>query len=163
MPQSENQPGRLAILSDEECWDLLRSQPVGRVAWSGLQGISVVPVNFIERDEAILLRTTAYSLLARDSVDREVAFEVDHLEPDQRTGWSVLVRGRCTRDEPTAERPEPWVTGPRHLGLRIDVRSISGRRILPASATGMNPGQTNPGQTNPGQPDHSGDEVCFTA
>lgn len=155
MPQSQIQPGRLAILSDEECWDLLRPQRVGRIAWSGIQGVSVVPVNFVVAEGAILLRTTAYSLLARDATDREVAFEVDQVDPERHDGWSVLARGRCLREQQQVARPEPWVTGPRHLGLRIDVRSISGRRILPS------PAGRAPADAENNEPDQSG--VCFTA
>lgn len=132
MQQSDIQPGRLAVLSDPECWDLLRTQPVGRIAWSGIQGVSVVPVNYLVVDGAIVLRTTPYSLLARDSADREVAFEVDHFDPERHDGWSVLVRGRCGRVHRATDRPEPWVTGARVLDLQIDVRSVSGRRIIAA-------------------------------
>lgn len=134
--QHDIQPGRLAVLDGPECWDLLRSQPVGRIAWSGSQGMSVVPVNYaVAEDEAIVLRTTPYSLLARDVADRDVAFEVDHVDAAHHEGWSVLVRGRCVRQRHTPEHPEPWVTGPRFLGLRIEVRSVSGRRVLPATGS----------------------------
>lgn len=136
MSQSDIQPGRLAVLSDGECWDLLRSQPVGRIAWSGMHGVSVVPVNFVVVDDAIILRTTPYSLLARDSVDREVAFQVDHLDLEHHEGWSVLARGRSSREDRSPEHPQPWATGSRVLGVRIDVRAVSGRRLLPAGGTG---------------------------
>lgn len=131
-PGQPAQPGRLVVLSDDECWDLLRSRPVGRVAWQGLQGVSVVPVNFEVLDEQILLRTTPYSLMARDCAEREVAFEVDTVDIDHHAGWSVLVRGRCHREERLPDGPTPWVTGPRVLGLRITPRTVTGRRIQPA-------------------------------
>lgn len=156
MVQSDIQPGRLAVLSDGECWDLLRSQPVGRIAWSGIQGVSVVPVNFTVVDEAIILRTTPYSLLARDSADREVAFQVDHLDLERHEGWSVLARGRTHRADRSPEHPQPWATGSRVLGLRIDVRSVSGRRLLPGGPPAAGGGATE------GVP-HSGEDVFFTA
>ncbi|GAA3518051.1 pyridoxamine 5'-phosphate oxidase family protein [Nocardioides daeguensis] len=130
MSTSDVRPGRLVVLSDDECWDLLRSRPVGRIAWSGDQGVSVVPVNFAVDGEAILLRTTPYSLMARDCAGQEVAFEVDEIDDEHRRGWSVLVRGRCEREERPSEGPHPWATGSRLLGLRIGVRSLSGRRIV---------------------------------
>ena len=132
MQKSDIQPGRLVVLSDPECWDLLRTQPVGRIAWTGLQGVSVIPVNFVVAEGAIVLRTTPYSLLARDSADREVAFEVDWFDDETHEGWSVLLRGRCQRVHRATERPEPWVTGARVLDLQVDVRSVSGRRIVAA-------------------------------
>lgn len=154
MVQSDIQPGRLAVLTDGECWDLLRSQPVGRIAWSGLQGVSVVPVNFVVVDDAIILRTTPYSLLARDSVDREVAFQVDQLDLERHEGWSVLARGRTRREDRSPEHPQPWATGARVLGLRIDVRSVSGRRLLAAGSSG--------GGSTAGVP-QSSEDVFFTA
>lgn len=130
MPTSDVRPGRLVVLSDDECWDLLRSRPVGRVAWSGMQGVSVVPVNYAVDEDAVLLRTTPYSLMARDCAGRDVAFEVDSIDEASHDGWSVLVRGRCEREERTGEGPRPWATGSRVLGLRIAVRLITGRRIV---------------------------------
>ncbi|WGY04496.1 pyridoxamine 5'-phosphate oxidase family protein [Nocardioides sp. QY071] len=137
MPTSDVRPGRLVVLSDDECWSLLRSRPVGRLAWSGDDGVTVLPLNFAVVDNTVLLRTTPYSHLARDCEGSEVAFEVDELDEEVHTGWSVLVRGRCTRERQPSPGPTPWATGPRVLSLRIDVASVSGRRILsPPSAAG---------------------------
>ena len=129
MPMSEAQPGRLVVLSDEECWDHLRSRPVGRIAWSGTHGVSVIPVNFAVVDGDVVLRTSPYSLMARDCADRDVAFEVDDVDDLEHEGWSVLVQGRCTRDRIASDAPTPWVTGPRTLGLRITPHTVTGRRV----------------------------------
>ena len=136
MPMSETQPGRLVVLSEQECWDHLGSRPVGRIAWSGPHGVTVVPVNFAVEDGAIVLRTSPYSQMARECVDREVGFETDVVDLVTHSGWSVLVQGRCTRERHVSEAPTPWVTGPRTLGLRIEVRAISGRRLTPPGAAG---------------------------
>ncbi|KAB2810815.1 pyridoxamine 5'-phosphate oxidase family protein [Pimelobacter simplex] len=134
MPMSETQPGRLVVLGEQECWDLLRSRPVGRIAWSGPHGVVVVPVNFAVDDGAVVLRTSPYSQLAREGTDREVGFEVDLVDVEAHSGWSVLVQGRCTRDRHASDAPTPWVTGPRTLGLRIEARAVSGRRLSPPHA-----------------------------
>ena len=136
MPTSEARPGRLVVLSEEECWELLRARPVGRLAWCGDRGVCVVPVNFSADGEAVRLRTTPYSLMARECSGREVAFEVDAIHEEQHSGWSVLVRGRCERDDHPADEPRPWVTGSRVLGLRITVRSVTGRRLLSPGEAG---------------------------
>lgn len=136
MPMSDVRPGRLLVLSDAECWDLLRSHTVGRVAWSGIEGVSIVPVNFVVDADAVVLRTTPYSLMARDCGNREVAFEVDDLDHEAHLGWSVLVRGRCHREERATEGPRPWVTGARVLGLRITPRAVTGRRIVSSDGSG---------------------------
>lgn len=131
MQESDVHPGRLVVMNAEECWQLLRTRPVGRVAWSGTEGVSVVPVNFAVVGEDIVLRTTPYSMVARDCPDRDVAFEVDLFDEENHSGWSVLLRGRCHREQRASEGPTPWVTGPRVLGMRIEVRSLTGRRLQP--------------------------------
>jgi len=136
MPTSEARPGRLVVLSDDECWELLGSRPVGRVAWSGSQGVTVVPVNFVVDGDAVVLRTSPYSLMARDCDGREVAFETDQIDEAGHQGWSVLVRGRCEREHRPTEGPHPWATGSRVLGLRIAVRSLTGRRVVSSTGAG---------------------------
>ena len=41
----------------------------------------------------MLVRTTAYSEVARECDDSPVAFEVDDVEESTQSGWSVLMRG----------------------------------------------------------------------
>jgi uncharacterized protein len=132
MQAPSNYPGSLTDLSADESWALLRTRPFGRVAWSGTDGIRVVPVNYVVEHGTIVLRTTPYSDLARHAGDLEVGFEVDHIDDITRTGWSVLARGRCHRVEfASVGTPEVWVDGMRMLTIRIEVRSLSGRRIRP--------------------------------
>lgn len=130
MQSRDEYPGSLAELTTDECWAMLRDRPFGRVAWSGPDGIHVIPVNYVVRHATIVLRTTPYSLLAQRAGDLEVAFEVDRIDENARSGWSVVAQGRCRRaDIPAADTPEPWADGTRVLALQIDVRSISGRRL----------------------------------
>lgn len=135
-------PGRLVDLPEAEAWELAASLPVGRLAWSGPDGITVLPVNIAVDAVArtVLVRTTPYTPWVRQVVDRPVAIEVDLLDPVHHGGWSVLLRGRCTRQErpPTGTdlarlvSPVPWATGPRLLELRVDVAQVSARRLEPA-------------------------------
>jgi hypothetical protein len=63
-----------------------------------------------------------------------VAFEVDSLDDNLREGWSVLMRGHAYfdygRPGPGEESSQVWVEGPRSLRLRVDVATISGRRLI---------------------------------
>jgi hypothetical protein len=125
----------LADLSTDECWQLAASRPVGRLAWSGPHGPTVIPVNFAVDGQNVLVRTKAYSEAARECDDTMVAFEVDSFDQDSRAGWSVLLRGRAHFEyqSPTTDSdPDVWVTGPRSLRLRIEVSEVTGRRILGA-------------------------------
>jgi nitroimidazol reductase NimA-like FMN-containing flavoprotein (pyridoxamine 5'-phosphate oxidase superfamily) len=125
-------PGRLAELSADECWELASSRPVGRLAWSGQRGPVVIPVNFSLDGHSVHVRTTAYSEAAQECDDSPVAFEVDSFDQTEHTGWSVLMRGQAHLDfgaPPGAHEPEVWVSGSRHLRLRVEVEEITGRRI----------------------------------
>ena len=129
----------LTELREDECWDLLRARAVGRVGWQGSDGPSIVPVNYVIDERAVVIRTAPFTDLGREGAVREMAFEVDDIDPVARTGWSVLVRGR-RRLDPEAHgktpRPEVWVEGSRWLVLRIEARTISGRRLTPSSSDG---------------------------
>jgi uncharacterized protein len=122
---------RVIDLDPDECWSLAATQPVGRLAWTGAHGPTVIPVNFVVTGTEVLVRTTAYSELARECDDSPVAFEVDDVDASTRTGWSVLMRGRGHLEygPPVDAEPDVWVPGPRHLRVRIDVTEVTGRRI----------------------------------
>ena len=85
----------LAVLRFEECLDLLRSCAVGRIAFTRNGDIEVLPVNHCVVDRTIAFRTASGSKLAAAYDGSVVAFEVDSYDPRERTGWSVLVKGRA--------------------------------------------------------------------
>jgi nitroimidazol reductase NimA-like FMN-containing flavoprotein (pyridoxamine 5'-phosphate oxidase superfamily) len=127
--------GQLVDLSAEECWELITTTPVGRIAWSTSTGPVVVPVNFSVDGRSIKIRTAAYSSMVQKADVERVAFEVDHIDEATRTGWSVLARGRAEvrygePDDGTG--PEPWPRGPRSATVVIDVDEITGRWLNPA-------------------------------
>ena len=124
-------------LSREESESLLRLGVVGRVAVTTPDGPVIVPVNYAVVDDAVILRTTPYSVLGRHARDALVAFEVDRLDQDQQHGWSVLARGRAEavtdpgeldRIEATCA-PRPWAAGNRALFLRIAWTEVTGRKL----------------------------------
>lgn len=129
----------LQELGEAACWDLIASEVVGRLAWSGSEGLTVVPVNYSLDGRTILLRTTAYSAVARECDGRAVAFEIDHLDPVARTGWSVLVRGHAHVDfgsdpaDGADGAVDVWPSGIRSLHVRIEPDQITGRRLRPDS------------------------------
>jgi hypothetical protein len=131
--------GRLQELTETECLELLRSRRVGRVAYADDQGIAVVPVNYVVHQGNILFRTSPHTSLGQHVRAKPVAFEVDDIEDRSRSGWSVLVRGAALLEDPDDlpdhpdERPAPWPKGTRSMYVRIALRSVSGRRLTPAS------------------------------
>lgn len=135
-------PGRavrgagLRRLDAEECWALLGTHGVGRIAVPTVEGPAIVPVNYSIVDGSVVFRTEPHASPAR-AAGRRVAFEVDRIDEAFSRGWSVLVRGtaRAVTDPDEVRRlaerayGEPWAGGQRPLWLRIDATGISGRRI----------------------------------
>ena len=126
-------PGRLVELHQDECWDFMNGQQVGRLAWVDNGRPRIVPLNFVVREDAVWVRTTAYSQLAQGVTGTFVAFEVDDIDAFNHSGTSVVVRGTAEPAEEREDRwsgPETWVEGNRALVLKIDAAEITGRRVL---------------------------------
>jgi nitroimidazol reductase NimA-like FMN-containing flavoprotein (pyridoxamine 5'-phosphate oxidase superfamily) len=129
--------GHLRELDEAECWELVRSREVGRIAYVDDRGPMVVPITFVVGEEYLLFRVAAYSEVARHLPDGRAAMEVDDIDYFTRSGWSVVVRGRVdvvnTDDLPAeGERPTPWPKGQRSLHLRLTPDAVTGRRLLEA-------------------------------
>ena len=80
--------GQLVDLPADECWQLLTTTPVGRIAWSTSTGPVVVPVNFAVDGRTIKIRTAAYSAMVQKADVERVAFQVDRIDEATHTGWA---------------------------------------------------------------------------
>jgi nitroimidazol reductase NimA-like FMN-containing flavoprotein (pyridoxamine 5'-phosphate oxidase superfamily) len=133
--------GELEVLEHEECFRLLATMEVGRVAATIDVGAApvVVPVNFVLDERTVVFRSEAGSTVL-GALTGPVSFQVDLIDPFHHTGWSVLVQGAV--HEVAVEDVEhlaltPWATGGRHRWLRIVPARISGRRLhLPSFVVG---------------------------
>ena len=133
-PQTERgAQAPLAALDENACRALLAEATIGRLVWSGEEGLSVVTVNFALDGEDILLRLAPWSLAARECDRSAVAFQADQADPSLRHGWSVLARGRARIDLMPAVHPgtrvDVWAEGIRPVSLRIEVDRLTGRRL----------------------------------
>lgn len=115
-------------LDADECWALIAECEVGRVAWASSEGISVVPVNFRVVDGVIVFHTTPESFLAALEQSTDVAFQVDEIDPETATGWTVLVRGTSGPADGGVTSIS-WLEGGLALGLAITASSIAGRVV----------------------------------
>ena len=125
-------------LSQEECRRLIGAGVGGRMALSSPNGPHIVPVNYAVVDDAIVVRTSPYSVLGTYGRDNTLAFEVDQFDYHRQRGWSVVARGRgevvVDREELEHIRatwePRPWAAaGARGLHLRLRWTELTGRRI----------------------------------
>lgn len=128
----------LERISREECVALLNSQDVGRLVVVDGGRPLIFPVNYAMDGEAPVFRTASGTKLWAASRS-PVAFEVDEVDGQSRTGWSVVVHG--VAQEVTAfdsgelqERVyglpvHPWAQGDKPSLVRVAPRLITGRRI----------------------------------
>lgn len=115
-------------LPEDECRALLREAEVGRVAWQGDEGLTVLPVNFQMIDDGIVFHTAPGTVLARIADGVRVAFQVDDVDMDSAIGWTVLVRG-ITRPAAADVEPRSWLSDSRPMGIMIVGETLSGRAI----------------------------------
>lgn len=123
---------RVTRLTHDEAVALLARHSVGRFAYVARQGVpDVVPVNYVWRDGAVLIRSGPGPKLQAAQRGERVAFEVDELDVDRHTGISVVVTGRADVDHsrPDEADLEPWASGPRRHLIRITPSRVDGRRI----------------------------------
>jgi len=127
----------LRELSYAECRGLLVRQRAGRVAVATPDGPHIIPLNYSVVDEAIVFRTTAFSVLATYGRNAKLAFEVDHFRDETHLGWSVVARGRAdvVTDPDDLARirkvcdPSPWADGARNLFFRLAWKELTGRAL----------------------------------
>ncbi len=132
----------LEQLDEAECLRLISPGGVGRIAYTGSYDLTVLPVNYLLQDGAILLRTEAEGLTTADLrtgdqvSDYRVAFEVDEFDRQTQVGWSVLIQGPAHHLDDDSERAaaeaaglQAWPGGARDHFIRITPLRVTGRRI----------------------------------
>ena len=125
-------PEPVHVLSDQECWERLRAQELGRLVTHVGDVLDIFPVNYVVDEGSLLFRTAEGSKLVELTVSSEVLFEVDdHTEAD---AWSVVVRGQAHPLDTSAEVEradtlglKPWIPTLKYVYVRIDPASVSGR------------------------------------
>lgn len=127
-------------LSAEECYQKLASHSIGRIGVIVDLYPLIIPVNYTLDRDAVVIRTAPDTVIV-DADQTKVTLQVDEFDLDERSGWSVLLKGHGRAvhfddvDElyarTTATGLESWAPGERHLWIRITPDGISGRRIVP--------------------------------
>ena len=130
-------PGDLAALTRDECLDRLRSKQLGRMAYVARDGVpDIAPVNYVVAGSDVLFRSGPGPKLQAAERRALVAFEVDDVDEQACTGWSVVLVGTALRLTsaqlqaiPEAELLRPWASGPRNSVVRIRPTRVTGRRL----------------------------------
>ena len=138
----------LAIIERDECFELLAGEEVGRLAVVVGGRPEIFPVNYVVHGDGVVFRTDPGTKLAA-SVQGPVSFEVDHLDKETRSAWSVILHGRAhhitpfdspqLRDRTAHLAIHPWTATPKLHLVRVVPTTVTGRRIKgcggPASET----------------------------
>ncbi len=135
-PRSLDRLG-LEVLSDEECWRLVGSAPVGRVAVVAAGQPVILPINHLLVGHHVVFLTAPGTKLSAAVVQQPIAFEVDAWNAKDRHGWSVIVEGVATLvTDPTeihqldALGLEPWAGSDQQTEwVKIMPHDISGRIV----------------------------------
>lgn len=127
---------RLDALDTDECWRLIARSTVGRLAVSIANHPDIFPVNYVVDAGTIVVNTAPGTKLAAAVLGHGVAFEVDELDHDTHTGWSVVVKGEASEIEDLAGLMnaeelgiETWATSDKTRFVRITPVEVTGRRI----------------------------------
>lgn len=121
-------------LSREDCWALLRSTQVGRLAVAIHAQPFIFPINFMVDHGCLVFRTDEGAKLDGAYRSQSVAFEVDGTDPEGETAWSVVVTGHPAAvvdpDRVAAiemREPSHWDPDARPYLVEIHPEEISGR------------------------------------
>jgi nitroimidazol reductase NimA-like FMN-containing flavoprotein (pyridoxamine 5'-phosphate oxidase superfamily) len=132
-------------LTRDECLRLLTSQDFGRVVVNIGEGPPVIrPVNYVfdQPTQSVVFRSAPGSKLHALRHSDTAAFEIDGVDEDSQTGWSVIIHGVASEVTNPVEISrldrlglEPWAPGPKPRWVQIRAHTVSGRRIaLPHGA-----------------------------
>ncbi|MGN7200291.1 pyridoxamine 5'-phosphate oxidase family protein [Arthrobacter sp. SAFR-044] len=123
-------------LEHHECWALLRTVSVGRLAVLVDGRPDIFPVNFTVDGGTLVFRTSQGTKLSAASGDAPVAVEADGVDPDTGLAWSVVIKGTAALVKSTEEVLEtsrlylfPWQAGRKDAFVRITPDSVTGRRF----------------------------------
>jgi nitroimidazol reductase NimA-like FMN-containing flavoprotein (pyridoxamine 5'-phosphate oxidase superfamily) len=134
------------VLPVEECRQLLGTAKVGRVVLSIGALPAALPVNYLLVGDSIQFFTGTGSKLDADARNTVVGFEVDRIDEESQTGWSVLAVGPAAEltdpqaiDKARKSGLRPWAADRRNHLIRLDPQKLTGRRVSPRTSAPSQP------------------------
>jgi nitroimidazol reductase NimA-like FMN-containing flavoprotein (pyridoxamine 5'-phosphate oxidase superfamily) len=121
----------VTVLTEDQCWEMLRAEEFGRLAFRLVDEVHITPVNYAADGRTLLFRTAEGDKLLGVVLGAQVAFEVDRY--DEHSARSVVVRGTPRLlGEDEAHRAEnvplrPWVRTPKYNVVEIAPQVVTGR------------------------------------
>jgi nitroimidazol reductase NimA-like FMN-containing flavoprotein (pyridoxamine 5'-phosphate oxidase superfamily) len=121
----------------QQCLDLIESHHLGRIAWQAADLPQILPITYAMHQGSVYFRTLPDGILAELAQPTSVALEVDELDQQTRSGWSIVIHGRTSAvREPdelaglwASDSLVPWASGNRTLFIRIQPERVAGRVV----------------------------------
>lgn len=123
----------MTVLTHDECWEALRADEFGRLAYRLGEEVNLAPLNYAVDGGTLLFRTAEGSKLLGVVMHPDVVFEIDGYDEDH--AHSVIVRGTARQlEEDEEHRAEnvplrPWLDTLKYNVVEITPTEISGRRF----------------------------------
>lgn len=125
------------VLTDEQCWELLAANQLGRLAVVVAGRPDIFPINYVLHEGEVYFKTAEGSKLASVMAHREVAFEIDGYDETTNEAWSVVLSGmaRALTHDSEIEIAEslpisPWNVEPKRRYVAIEPHELSGRKFV---------------------------------
>lgn len=115
-------------LSEEECWALLATASVGRIALSVRALPMILPVQYYLDGRRLVTCLGHHQIPERSLDDAVVAFAADAIDPVSQSGWAVEVLGRSTIPREHGVTADCGHPGTGQL-VNIDAETISGHAV----------------------------------
>ncbi|WP_051032311.1 pyridoxamine 5'-phosphate oxidase family protein [Nocardia veterana] len=139
-PDADGAPATTVALDRAEAIRLLSRIAYGRVVFTRDALPAIRPVDhLVEADGRVIVRTRLTSRptsAIRADPGVVVAYEADEIDPDTRTGWSVVVTGlaRPVTDPARIRHYErllrPWIAATTDTVLEIEPTIVTGVRLV---------------------------------
>ena len=115
-------------ISEEQCWALLATASVGRIALSVRALPAILPVQYYLDGRRLMTCLGHHQIPKRSLEDAVVAFAADAIDPASQSGWAVQVLGRSTMPGKHGATAECSHLGTGQL-VNIDAETISGHAV----------------------------------
>jgi nitroimidazol reductase NimA-like FMN-containing flavoprotein (pyridoxamine 5'-phosphate oxidase superfamily) len=124
------------IVGRAECLGLLTAAGVGRVIYTENALPAAHPVTYTLVGEEVFFRTGSRTKAAAASKGAVFAFQVDDIDFDDRSGWSVLGVGQAYEVTDSGQLadldrhvPRPWLPDHDDYTIGIVLSQLTGRRV----------------------------------
>ena len=128
-------------IGHQQCFDLIEAHHLGRIAWQAADRPQILPITYAMHQGSVYFRTLPDGILAELAQPTSVALEVDELDQQTRSGWSIVLHGRTSAVHEPEELTDlwasdslvPWAAGNRTLFIRIRPERVAGRVVRRSS------------------------------